>query len=132
MLLIMRGHQRTLTWDVRAYVNRSPGRILTPIDVGFSGQEVLAYRLGHDVVTRAVRRADLSCLAWIGIASVFGLAMIPVRAWLLGAPERLPWLVALLGSRSGTAGLGSLVRVGTGIDWVWPILLGTLLSMKFD
>mgnify|MGYP000889469898 CR=1 FL=1 len=77
-------------------------------------------------------RADLSCLAWIGIASVFGLAMIPVRAWLLGAPERLPWLVALLGSRSGTAGLGSLVRVGTGIDWVWPILLGTLLSMKFD
>ena len=55
-LLIMRGHQRTLTWDVRAYVNRSPGRILTPIDVGFSGQEVLAYRLGHDVVTRAVIR----------------------------------------------------------------------------
>ena len=55
-LLIMRGHQRTLTWDVRAYVNRSPGRILTLIDVGFSGQEVLAYRLGHDVVTRAVIR----------------------------------------------------------------------------
>jgi len=49
-------HQRTRTWDVREYVDRSPGRILTPVDVGFGGQEVLAYRLGHDVVTRAVIR----------------------------------------------------------------------------
>ena len=55
-LLTMRGYQRTRTWDVREYVDRSPGRILTPIDVGFGGQEVLAYRLGHDVVTRAVIR----------------------------------------------------------------------------
>ena len=53
-LLTMRGHQRIRTWDVREYVDRSPGRILTPVDVGFGGQEVLAYRLGHDVVTRAV------------------------------------------------------------------------------
>ena len=49
-------HQRIRTWDVREYVDRSPGRILTPVDVGFGGQEVLAYRLGHDVVTRAVIR----------------------------------------------------------------------------
>ena len=55
-LLTMRGYQRTRTWDVREYVDRSPGRILTPINVGFGGQEVLAYRLGHDVVTRAVIR----------------------------------------------------------------------------
>ena len=55
-LLTMRGHQRIRTWDVREYVGRSPGRILTPVDVGFGGQEVLAYRLGHDVVTRAVIR----------------------------------------------------------------------------
>ena len=55
-LLTVRGHQRIRTWDVREYVDRSPGRILTPIDVGFGGQEVLAYRLGHDVVTRAVIR----------------------------------------------------------------------------
>ena len=53
-LLTMRGHQRIRTWDVREYVDRSPGRILTPINVGFGGQEALAYRLGHDVVTRAV------------------------------------------------------------------------------
>ena len=55
-LLTMRGYQRTFTWGLRAYVDRSPGRILTPVDVGFDGQEVLAYRLGHDVVTRAVIR----------------------------------------------------------------------------
>ena len=55
-LLTMRGYQRIRTWDVREYVDRSPGRILTPINVGFGGQEVLAYRLGHDVVTRAVIR----------------------------------------------------------------------------
>ena len=55
-LLTTRRHQRIRTWDVREYVDRSPGRILTPVDVGFGGQEVLAYRLGHDVVTRAVIR----------------------------------------------------------------------------
>ena len=55
-LLTTRRHQRTRTWDVREYVDRSPGRILTPVDVGFGGQEVLAYCLGHDVVTRAVIR----------------------------------------------------------------------------
>ena len=55
-LLTTHRHQRTRTWDVREYVDRSPGRILTPVDIGFGGQEVLAYRLGHDVVTRAVIR----------------------------------------------------------------------------
>ena len=53
-LLTTHRHQRTRTWDVREYVDRSPGRILTPVDVGFGCQEVLAYRLGHDVVERAV------------------------------------------------------------------------------
>ena len=55
-LLTVCGYQRIRTWDVRGHVDRSPGRILTPINVGFGGQEVLAYRLGHDVVTRAVIR----------------------------------------------------------------------------
>ena len=58
--------------------------------------------------------------------------MLPVRAWLLGAPERLPWLVGLIGSRSGTAALGSLVRVGTEVPFVLPILIGTLMSIKLD
>ena len=55
-LLTMCESKRVLTWDVRAQVDRSPGRMMTSINVGFGGQEVLAYRLGHDVVTRAVIR----------------------------------------------------------------------------
>uniref|UniRef100_UPI002F919755 DedA family protein n=1 Tax=Vaginimicrobium propionicum TaxID=1871034 RepID=UPI002F919755 len=77
-------------------------------------------------------RADIACLAWIGFLGVFSLAMLPLRAWLLGAPERLPWLVALLGSRSGTTALGSVVSTGGSLPWVWPILLGTLMSIKLD
>ena len=55
-LLTMCESKRVLTWDVRAQVDRSPGRMMTSINVGFGGQDVLAYRLGHDVVTRAVIR----------------------------------------------------------------------------
>lgn len=77
-------------------------------------------------------RTDIACLAWIGFLGIFGLAMMPVRAWLLGSPDRLPWLVALMGSRSGTAALGSLVRVGAEVAWLWPLLVGVVLSVKFD
>lgn len=77
-------------------------------------------------------RTDIACLAWIGFIGIFGLAMMPVRAWLLGSPDRLPWLVALMGSRSGTAALGSLVRVGADVPWLWPLLMGVVLSVKFD
>lgn len=77
-------------------------------------------------------RADIACMAWLGFLGVFSLALLPLRAWLLGAPERLPWLVALMGSRSGTAALGSLVRVGADVAHVWPILFGTLMSIKLD
>lgn len=81
---------------------------------------------------RKPTRTDLICMSWIGFLGVFSLAMLPLRAWLLGAPERLPWLVGLLGSRSGTTLLGSVIRVGTDLPFVWPILLGTLMSIKLD
>ena len=77
-------------------------------------------------------RQDIACLAWIGFLGVFSMAMLPLRAWLLGAPERLPWLVGLMGSRTGTAALGSLVRVGTDVPFVLPILFGALMSIKLD
>lgn len=77
-------------------------------------------------------RADVACMAWIGFLGLFSLAMLPLRAWLLGSPDRLPWLVGLMGSRSGTAALGSVVRVDGGQAWVWPILLGALTSIKLD
>ena len=75
-------------------------------------------------------RQDIACLAWIGFLGVFSMAMLPLRAWLLGAPERLPWLVGLMGSRTGTAALGSLVRVGTDVPFVLPILFGALMSIS--
>lgn len=77
-------------------------------------------------------RQDIACLAWIGFLGVFSMAMLPLRAWLLGAPERLPWLVALMGSRTGTAALGSLARVGADVPYVLPLLFGTLMSIKLD
>lgn len=77
-------------------------------------------------------RADIACMSWIAFLGVFSVAMLPLRAWLLGDPERLPWLVGLLASRSGTAALGSVVRVGQDVPFVWPILLGTIMSIKLD
>ncbi|GEM_PF-1317533 len=77
-------------------------------------------------------RKDFTCLGWIGFLGIFSLCMLPMRAWLLGDPDRLPWLVALLGSRSGTAALGSVIRVGGEQPWIWPLLLGSLMSIKLD
>lgn len=77
-------------------------------------------------------RSDIACLSWIGFLGLFSLAMLPLRAWLLGSPDRLPWLVALMGSRSGTAALGSLVSVGAEVPYLLLILAGTLMSIKFD
>ena len=42
--------------DVRLCVDRSAGRMLTPVNVGFGGREILAYRLGHKVVERVIIR----------------------------------------------------------------------------
>lgn len=75
-------------------------------------------------------RSDIACMAWIGFLGLFSLAMLPLRGWLLG--RSVPLLVALTGSRSATAGLGSLVAVGEYGAWWWPVLLGTLMSIKFD
>lgn len=77
-------------------------------------------------------RKDWACMGWIAFLGIFSLCMLPLRAWLLGSPDRLPWLVALMGSRSGTAALGSVVSTGGSQPWVWPILLGTLMSIKLD
>ncbi len=75
-------------------------------------------------------RTDFACMGWIGFMGVFGLAMLPLRSWLLGLN---PWLLAsLTGSRSGTAALGALVRVGEANNWIIALLLGTVMSIKFD
>jgi len=75
-------------------------------------------------------RSDLVCLAWIGFIGLWGLAMIPLRGWLLGLDPAL--LTALTGSRFGLAGMGALVKVGQYATWWWPMLAGVLMSIKFD
>ena len=42
--------------DIKACVDRSPGRMLMRVNVGFGGQEGVSYTLGHDAVLRAVVR----------------------------------------------------------------------------
>ena len=42
--------------DVKACVERSPGRMLMRVNVGFGDREVESYTLGHDAVLRAVLR----------------------------------------------------------------------------
>jgi len=75
-------------------------------------------------------KADIACLTWIGIIGLWGLAMIPLRAWLLGL--NTPLLVTLTGSRAAIAGLGAMTRVGEYVHWWWPMLAGLLMSIKFD
>lgn len=42
--------------DIKACVERSPGRILMRVNVGFGDREIPSYTLGHDAVLRAVLR----------------------------------------------------------------------------
>ncbi|HSN42792.1 MAG TPA: VTT domain-containing protein [Propionibacteriaceae bacterium] len=76
-------------------------------------------------------RSDIACLSWIGFMGIFGLVMLPLRAWLLGLDPAV--LVALTGSRSGSAALGALHSVGASPWWWWLALVaGILMSIKFD
>lgn len=75
-------------------------------------------------------RADYWCMGWIVFMGLFGLAMLPLRAWLLGLNPQL--LVALTGSRSGTAAMGALASQGLANWWVPAMLAGTIMSIKFD
>lgn len=76
-------------------------------------------------------RADIACMSWMGFMGVFGLVMLPLRAWLLGLDPTL--LVALTGSRSGAAAVGAMHRVGEA-PWWWFLsyFAGIAMSIKFD
>ncbi len=75
-------------------------------------------------------RADIACIGWVGFMGVFGLAMLPLRSWLLGLN---PWLlVSITGSRTGAAALGALLRVGGSDLWELALAFGVIMSIKFD
>ncbi|GAA1177904.1 SNARE associated Golgi protein [Corynebacterium glaucum] len=75
-------------------------------------------------------KSDYWCLAWFGFAGLFGLCMIPLRAWLLGLDP--PIMLALTGSRVGAASTGALAAVGEAANWWIYLLLGSLVAIKFD
>lgn len=75
-------------------------------------------------------RADKQCMGWILFMGLFGLAMLPLRGWLLGLNP--PLLVALTGSRSGTAAMGALTSQHLAPHWWLSLLFGSLMSIKFD
>lgn len=75
-------------------------------------------------------RQDYMCLGWMGFMGVFGLLMLPLRGWLLGLDP--PLLVALTGSRSGTAATGALASIGQASWWPLALVCGSLMSIKFD
>ena len=75
-------------------------------------------------------KADYWCLGWFGFVGIFGLAMIPLRAWLLGLDP--PILLALTGSRVGAASTGALAAVGEAPNWLWFLLIGSVVNIKFD
>ncbi|APT84982.1 hypothetical protein CAQU_07745 [Corynebacterium aquilae DSM 44791] len=77
-------------------------------------------------------KADLWCFGAFIAVGFISMALLPLRAYLLGDESRLPWAVALLGSSTGGAGLGALHKVGTEVPLLWPLLLGGLTRIKFD
>jgi len=76
-------------------------------------------------------RADKQAMGWIVFMGLFGLAMLPLRGWLLGLDP--PLLLSLTGSRTGAAATGALASQDLAPSW-WPLafLAGTLMSIKFD
>ena len=46
-------------------------------------------------------RADIACMVWIGICSVYGLATLPLRGWLFGSATEV--LAMITGGRVSVA-----------------------------
>ena len=79
---------------------------------------------------RKPTKSDLWCMGWMGVAAIFGLIMLPLRGWLLGLNP--PLLLAITGSRTAAASLGALFSQGLAQNLWLPIVLGTIMSVKFD
>ena len=75
-------------------------------------------------------KADKQCFGWFMFMGLFGLVLLPFRGWLLGRDPAL--MVALMGSRSATAAMGALASQHLAPYWHFFLVLGTLMSIKFD
>lgn len=75
-------------------------------------------------------REDGICAALIGIMTLYGLAMIPLRPIVLGLAPIV--LVALTGSMTGLVMVGALGATGAAPWWPAAIVIGALSAIKFD
>lgn len=73
-------------------------------------------------------RAELTCGIALGVVTVYGLVMLPLRPWLLGQAPAV--LAAISGSRPAVVAVGALAAA-EGEPWRWPLLLATLSILKF-
>lgn len=73
-------------------------------------------------------RADIACMTAMSVVAIYALVMLPLRPVMLGLA---PHLLGSLGYRTGLVLVGALAAVG---DTWWPLVLvlGSLMSMKFD
>ncbi|MBB1511781.1 DedA family protein [Tessaracoccus sp. MC1627] len=75
-------------------------------------------------------RDDIACLAWFGVVGVFGLILLPTRAWLLAtAPD---WLAMITGGRTSVAASGAIASTGGMAHWPVVLIVASILSLKFD
>lgn len=75
-------------------------------------------------------RADIACLTWFGVVGVFGLILLPTRAWLMGAAPDV--LAMITGGRTSIAAVGALAGVGKLAHWPVVLAVASVLSLKFD
>ena len=75
-------------------------------------------------------RADIACMVWIGIYSVYGLALLPVRGWLFGSATEV--LAMITGGRGSVAASGALAGVGRLPHWPVVLVVAALSSIKLD
>jgi membrane protein DedA with SNARE-associated domain len=73
-------------------------------------------------------KSDLTCFAWLSVAGIYALVMMPLRPTLLAL---VPRVFGSMGHYTGQIMTGALARVG---DPWWPLVLviGTFGTVKFD
>jgi hypothetical protein len=75
-------------------------------------------------------RADIACMVWIGIYSIYGLAMLPLRGWLFGSATDV--LAMITGGRVSVTASGALAGVGRLPYWPVVLLVAAVASIKLD
>ncbi|MDO5067700.1 MAG: VTT domain-containing protein [Propionibacteriaceae bacterium] len=75
-------------------------------------------------------RADIACMTWFGIATVYGLAMLPLRAWLIAAGPDI--LAMVSGSRTAVAAVGAHASQGLMPHWPIVFAVASVASIKLD